>query len=606
MGKASVIDMRLRLLGAKKFEKDADKTAKKTAGIGKAAKNTGKKLVGVAAGFAGIAGAKKAVDTTLDLGKATLSLNKTFGMNVETSSRWAATAKVRNVDNAKLSQGFTKLNRAVGSANDGSQSAIDTFAKLGISQNELGAWDTEELLFGISDGLAGIEDKGQKAALMQQVFGKGSQALAPLLRGGSAALEEQLGLAGKYGATFKSTEDIEEFIKMQRESQLAMMGLQITVGKKVIPALSQFYDKLRQILDQMRAASPRTKAIAIAVVSLAAATGVLAKVFTAIGAVAKGIGALAKVLIKAVKWMKAFSLQALLLKVRLFAVKVAMVATRIATVAMRVAMIAWRAVLIGVTIATKAWAVAMKLANLALRMNPIGLVITGLVLLGVAIVAAYKRFGWFRRGVRAVWNFLKGAWSKVAQVLGAPVRQGVRNAIFAFRLMQAVVKRVVGGARKVLGTLVSAIGGMPSKITGKAKGMFNGIKDAFKNAINWIVKKWNDLEFKIPGVDPPGPGPRIPGFSVGTPNIPMLGDGGFMRRGSTGSFITGERGAELQTVTPRGITVQPLSKGLKQGVAAALGGGGGQQQVVVSKVYLDGRQIAEAVGDTQRKVRARR
>lgn len=54
--------------------------------------------------------------------------------------------------------------------------------------------------------------------------------------------------------------------------------------------------------------------------------------------------------------------------------------------------------------------------NAALRANPIGLVITGLMLLVGAIIYAWNNFSWFRNGVLAVWNFLK---SVAAWVTGA-------------------------------------------------------------------------------------------------------------------------------------------------------------------------------------------
>ena len=31
--------------------------------------------------------------------------------------------------------------------------------------------------------------------------------------------------------------------------------------------------------------------------------------------------------------------------------------------------------------------------------------------------------------------------------------------------------------------------------------MWNGIRDAFRGALNWIIRKWNGLEFSIPRVD---------------------------------------------------------------------------------------------------------
>lgn len=90
-------------------------------------------------------------------------------------------------------------------------------------------------------------------------------------------------------------------------------------------------------------------------------------------------------------------------------------------------------------------------------------------------------------------------------------------------------------------SLIGWVSGLPGRITRAAAGMFDGIRDAFKGAINWIIDRWNGLEFKIPGFDPPGPGPTFPGFTLGMPDIPRLASGGILR----GLGIVGEEGPEL-------------------------------------------------------------
>ncbi|MGV7904050.1 hypothetical protein PJN93_30015, partial [Mycobacterium kansasii] len=58
-----------------------------------------------------------------------------------------------------------------------------------------------------------------------------------------------------------------------------------------------------------------------------------------------------------------------------------------------------------------------------------------------------------------------------------------------------------------------------------ATGMWDGIRDAFKGAINWIIRAWNSIEFKIPGfkVGPVG----YDGFTLGVPDIPEFAQGGW-------------------------------------------------------------------------------
>jgi hypothetical protein len=74
---------------------------------------------GVLAAYASIEGAKKAVDVTEQLGKATIGLHKNLGLTIEQASRWAAVTKARGIDAKQLTQAFGTLSKnafAVGQA----------------------------------------------------------------------------------------------------------------------------------------------------------------------------------------------------------------------------------------------------------------------------------------------------------------------------------------------------------------------------------------------------------------------------------------------------------------------------------------------------------
>lgn len=81
---------------------------------------------------------------------------------------------------------------------------------------------------------------------------------------------------------------------------------------------------------------------------------------------------------------------------------------------------------------------------------------------------------------------------------------------------------------------------VPSKIASATVGMFNGIKNAFKEAINFVIRGWNRLEFRVPGfsIGPIG----YDGFTLGVPDIPLLADGGIVNRATLA--VIGEAGPE--------------------------------------------------------------
>jgi hypothetical protein len=103
---------------------------------------------------------------------------------------------------------------------------------------------------------------------------------------------------------------------------------------------------------------------------------------------------------------------------------------------------------------------------------------------------------------------------------------------------------------RLLGFAAGLPGKIASKIGGAIDGAFDGIKNAFRSALNWIIRAWNRLEFKIPGFDPPGPGPSFGGFTLGVPNIPELRDGGIVPATPGGRLVRVAEGGSDEAVIP--------------------------------------------------------
>jgi len=220
---------------------------------------------------------------------------------------------------------------------------------------------------------------------------------------------------------------------------------------------------------------------------------------------------------------------------------------------------------VATTVATTAQTVAQRALNAAMNANPIGLIITALVLLVGAVVLAYKKNeafrdlvdsawgkikGWINDGKEAVVKFASSAQEKISAVGGffGDLRDKVGDVIGSY-------KSEGGGVLGKLWSMVDTIGGLPAKIREKSAGMWDGLKDSFKSAINAVIGWWNNLELSI---DIPDKIPGLPdSFSITTPNIPYLANGGLVTRATLA--VIGEAGPEA---------VIPLSK------MGQLGGGG--------------------------------
>ena len=121
------------------------------------------------------------------------------------------------------------------------------------------------------------------------------------------------------------------------------------------------------------------------------------------------------------------------------------------------------------------------------------------------------------------------------------------------------LKRAVTGVKNwfvdKFNAVIDFMSGIPDRIGRVTKGMWDGIKDAFKAALNWIIDRWNGLEFSVPSIK--AFGVTLGGFTLGTPDIPRFHDGGTFRApkpGGEGLAILRDR----ETVLKPGERQGPL------------------------------------------------
>jgi hypothetical protein len=138
-----------------------------------------------------------------------------------------------------------------------------------------------------------------------------------------------------------------------------------------------------------------------------------------------------------------------------------------------------------------------------------------------AVVGSYAQGGGGVRGrMWSIVNFVTTLPGKIGSAAGGLFASFTEKAA-------AVVGSYAqggGGIKGKLWSIVNFITSLPSKIKTAASGMWDGIGDAFKAAVNWVIAKWNGIEFSLPSFK--AFGKTIGGFTVGTPDIPYLASGG--------------------------------------------------------------------------------
>lgn len=122
-------------------------------------------------------------------------------------------------------------------------------------------------------------------------------------------------------------------------------------------------------------------------------------------------------------------------------------------------------------------------------------------------------------------------------------------------------------------SLVGFLKGLPGRASSAFSGMFDGVKSAFRSALNWVIDRWNS--FSIPGISTPFG--TIGGFS--TPNLPRFHSGG---------IVPGAPGTETLAILQAGERVTPAGRsGGGVTIVVEAGGGGTSAEQALAGVVLN-------------------
>src|SRR5215471_4407240 len=324
---ADIVELILELRNVAQFVSGSRQASTAAGEIGTKTEEAGKKagagwkgLAKWAGGAAAIYGAtryvKGAVSATEDLAKSTIAVSRTTGMDTQTSSEWAALMKERGVSTAQFQRSLVtlsktmeksrtgtakesetvlglrkqidavsaaggkkapaeiaKLSRAIATAQGAGDKARQTLALLGVSQRDVAKGNTAGVLYQVADALQKMQDPAQRAALMQQLFGRSGQALLPILMKGREGVQKLLDeqkAAGNYisGKGIKSAKDL---IAQQRALNTALAGVKVQLGQQLLPVILSAVKLLVSLLKVIQPITKNATLFKIVLVGLAAA-----------------------------------------------------------------------------------------------------------------------------------------------------------------------------------------------------------------------------------------------------------------------------------------------------------------------------------------------
>lgn len=225
--------------------------------------------------------------------------------------------------------------------------------------------------------------------------------------------------------------------------------------------------------------------------------------------------------------------------------------------------------------------VMAALAKMTIILSPIG---TLLKALAIPLTLAGKLLGWFG--------------TQIAKLIGWGLN---------------FISRFVGPIRNAIDNVIDWLTGAGARFFDAGMRLWTKFKDGILRAIGaglgfagdiakaiWNFVAGNFNKFLPDKINGPGP---LPDLNLPDDPLPMLAQGGVVS--GSGSWITGEAGPEVNTLVGGKVVVQPLTPGVAAMEATATLAPN-EPRILVSKIYLRGRQIAEAVADEAADERARR
>lgn len=205
--------------------------------------------VGVASmaalGAATVAAGKKfwnGINATAEYGDHVDKMSQKIGISAEAYQKWDYVMQRAGTSVDNLKMGMKTLSKQA-------ESGSEAFGKLGISQEKVKTLSQEDLFSEVVKGLSNMEAGTERAAIASELLGRAGADLGPLLNEGSAAIEEQMEIAEKYGMVMsdeavKASADFEDSLTTL---SMTATGLKNRLMAEFLPAVTQVTDGLAKL-----------------------------------------------------------------------------------------------------------------------------------------------------------------------------------------------------------------------------------------------------------------------------------------------------------------------------------------------------------------------
>lgn len=209
---------------------------------------SGLKKIGVGVGtFTALgAGAFKAADGVSKNLDNIDKMSQKLGLSTDAYQEWNYVMQISGTSIDNMSMGLKTLTNKFDDAVNGSDSAIQTFNRLGLSMEDIQGLSREDLFSKVIFAFQGMEDSAERAALANDLLGRSGQELAPLFNTSAEETQELIKQVRDLGGVM-SNNAVKQGARFQdslTSLKTAFQGAASDLFEKLIPAISDFMDRV--------------------------------------------------------------------------------------------------------------------------------------------------------------------------------------------------------------------------------------------------------------------------------------------------------------------------------------------------------------------------
>ena len=173
---------------------------------------------------------------------------KNLGINVTALQEFEFAAKLSGVGLNDVRTAVQRMQKGLNDARQrGTGPFADALAQINLTVQEFDGLAPDELFTKLSGALSGVEDATTRAALAQDLFGRGGKTLLPLINEGADGINRMRKEFRELGGGF--TEDgavaAEEFVDEMLRVETVIDSVKIAVGTELLPIITEIAGEIK-------------------------------------------------------------------------------------------------------------------------------------------------------------------------------------------------------------------------------------------------------------------------------------------------------------------------------------------------------------------------